>query len=234
MNKIISISAWGRSSPRFGYGAVKNSEIAKKIFPEWKVRVFVDHTLPQGYTDALSQMDNVELCYADDEQMFGAFWRFLSFFEEDSIVISRDSDSRLTTREKKYIDEWIECDKTFSIIRDHSRHYDWPMLAGMWGSKGSLSTEILNSMEEYCHQSFYTSDQIWLKEKVWPIVEKDCMIHGHLENESVKKSWLRLGNPYNFIGQGWDENDLPIYGYTESAQLSHEDLLPFKFEDIDV
>ena len=116
MNKIISISAWGRTSPRFGYGAVKNAEIAKNIFPEWKVRVFVDETLPQGYTDALSQMDNVELCQVDDEKMFGAFWRFLSFFEEDSIILSRDADSRLTSREKNILMNGLNLIKHFQLL----------------------------------------------------------------------------------------------------------------------
>lgn len=224
------MSAWG-NSPRFGYGAVKNADIAKKIFPDWIVRVFVNDTLPQGYIDALSQMDNVEICEVDDKNMFGAFWRFLSFYEEDAIVLSRDSDSRLTSREKKYVDEWIESDKTFSIIRDHPRHYDWPILAGMWGAKTPLNEKILDSMEEYYHQHFYTCDQIWLKDKIWTIVQNDCTIHGHLENESVKKSWNNLKNPYNFIGQGWDENDLPLYGYNENATILHENLSQFKFTD---
>ena len=233
MKKIISMSAWG-NSPRFGFGAVENSEIAKSIFPDWIVRVFVNNTLPQKYIDILSQMNNVEVCEVDDKNMFGAFWRFLSFYEEDSIVLSRDSDSRLTSREKKYVDEWIESDKKFSIIRDHPRHYDWPILAGMWGSKTPLDEKILDSMNEYCHQHFYTCDQIWLKEKIWPIAQNDCIIHGHLENKLVKKSWDNLKNPYNFIGQGWDEDNFPIYGYTNTAEISHQDLFKFKFEDIDV
>ncbi len=230
MKKIISMSAWGKC-PRFGYGAVKNAHIAKKIFPDWIVRVFVDDTLPEEYTNALFKMDNVEVCEVDDKNMFGAFWRFLSFYEENAIVLSRDSDSRLTSREKKYIDEWIESDKTFSVIRDHPRHYDWPILAGMWGSKSSLDEKTLDSMKEYYHHHFYTCDQVWLKDKIWPFVKEDCLIHGHLENESVKKSWNNLKNPYNFIGQGWNEYEIPLYGYDEDAKIFHDDLSLFKFED---
>jgi hypothetical protein len=230
MKKIISMSAWG-NLPRFGYGAIKNAEIAKDIFPDWIVRVFVDDTLPFHYVSTLYQMNNVEVCEVDDKNMFGAFWRFLSFSEEDSIVISRDSDSRLTSREKKYIDEWIESDKTFSIIRDHPRHYDWPMLAGMWGAKSPLNEKLLDSMDGYCHQHFYTSDQIWLRDKIWSFAQNDCIIHGHIENQLVKESWQNLKNLYNFIGQGWDENDFPIYGYDETAKIFHEDLSPFKYSD---
>lgn len=233
MKKIISMSAWG-NIPRFGYGAIKNAEIAKNIFPGWIVRVFIDDTLPFKYASTLYQMDNVEVCEVDDKKMFGAFWRFLSFSEEDAIVLSRDSDSRLTYREKMYVDEWIESDKTFSIIRDHPRHYDWPMLAGMWGAKSPLEDKILDTMNGYCQQHFYTSDQIWLRDKVWTFAQNDCMIHGHIENESVKESWQNLKNPYNFIGQGWDENDLPIYGYNEQAKILDENLLEFKFNDTDL
>lgn len=225
------MSAWG-STPRFGYGAVKNANIAKTIFPEWIVRVFIDDSLPQVYANQLYQLDNVEVCEVDDKNMFGAFWRFLSFSEEDAIVLSRDSDSRLTSREKKYVDEWINSEKTFSIIRDHPRHYDWPMLAGMWGARSPLDEELLDSMNQYYSQHFYTIDQIWLKEKIWPIAMNDCFIHGHLENENVKNSWNNLKNPYNFIGQGWGSNDLPLYGYSEDAIIKDSNLFDYKFQDV--
>ena len=217
MNKVISISVWG-DSPRYCIGAIKNAEIAQKLLPDWKCRIFLDQTVPKKYTDVLYNMKNVELAEVDDEGVFGAFWRFYSMFEsENNITISRDSDSRISEREVRIINEWLTTDKKFSIIRDHERHYDWPMLAGMWGMKGCLDENLIDKMIEYGKNHFYTIDQIFLAQEIWPIAQNDCTIHGFKEVEWMKESRDQIKN--DFIGQGYDENDNPIYDYADSGTI---------------
>lgn len=217
MNKIISISVWG-SSPRYCVGAIKNAQIAKDLLPDWKCRIFVDPTVPSRYVNQLHDMQNVEVAEVDDEGVFGAFWRFYSMFEsEDNITISRDSDSRISEREVRAINEWLTSDKKFSIIRDHERHYDWPILAGMWGMKGILQEEILDRMLQYSMQHFYTSDQIFLAQEIWPLAQNDSLIHGFKEVEWMSES--RNEVLYDFIGQGYDEHDNPIYDYNETGTI---------------
>jgi hypothetical protein len=213
MNKIISISVWG-NSPRYCIGAIRNAEIAQKILPDWTCRIFVDTTVPIKYINQLHNMKNVEIAEVDDEGVFGAFWRFYSMFEsEDNITISRDSDSRISPREVQAINEWLTSDKKFSIIRDHERHYDWPILAGMWGVKGKLDENVKNIMLEYSKHHFYTSDQIFLKDVVWKEAETDSMIHGFLEVD-----WMKQNRDINhFIGQGYDENNKPLYSGDSSG-----------------
>ena len=139
MSKIISMSVWG-NDPSYSIGAIKNAQIAKKLFPDWMCRIFVNETVPTYYINDMLKLTNVELAQVDRKNVFGAYWRFYSMFQnEDDIVISRDSDSRLSERELRCVNEWIQIDKKFSIIRDHYSHYDWPMLAGMWGMKGKMS-----------------------------------------------------------------------------------------------
>ena len=217
MNKIISISVWG-SDPRYCIGAIKNAEIAKELMPDWKCRIFIDATVPLEYANQLHLMSNVEVAEVDDEGVFGAFWRFYSMFEsEDNITISRDSDSRISEREVKAVNEWLTSDKKFSIIRDHERHYDWPMLAGMWGMKGILNDSQHDVMIEYSKNHFYTSDQIYLAREIWPTAEKDSVIHGFKEVEWMKKSRDQI--KYDFIGQGYYQDDTPIYDYNPSGTI---------------
>jgi len=207
MNKIISISVWG-NKPQYCVGAIKNAELAKELMPDWKCRIFVDHTVPIEYQRKLYDMDNVEVAEIDSPGVFGAFWRFYSMFEsEDNITISRDSDSRISEREVRCVNEWLESGKKFSIIRDHERHYDWPILAGMWGMRGCLDDSMMDVMNRYSDKHFYTADQIFLKEEVWPMAEQNCMIHGFQEIEWMKES----RDIDNFVGQGYNENDNPIY-----------------------
>ena len=207
MNKIISISVWG-SKPQYCIGAIKNAQLAKKLMPDWKCRMFVDDSVPVEYQKQLYDMDNVEVAEVDSQGVFGAFWRFYSMFEsDDNITISRDSDSRISEREVSCVNEWIESGKKFSIIRDHERHYDWPILAGMWGMRGRLDDSYMDRMDQYSNQPFYTSDQIFLAKEIWPIAQNDSMIHGYKEVE-----WMRDSRDIdNFIGQGYNENDIPIY-----------------------
>jgi hypothetical protein len=212
MNKIISISIWG-NKPQYCIGAIKNAKLAKKLLPDWKCRFFVDHTVPIEYQKQLYDMDNVEVAEVDSPKVFGAFWRFYSMFDSDSIVVSRDSDSRISEREVRCVNEWIESDKKFSIIRDHERHYDWPILAGMWGVKGSLGDDVYEKMNEYTDCHFYTADQIFLKDVVWDIAKEDCFIHGFKEIE-----WMNNTRNKDFIGQGYTENDEPLYSYDSSGK----------------
>lgn len=206
-NKIISISVWG-NMPQYCVGAIKNAELAQKFLPDWTCRIFVDNTVPKDYINTLNKFPNVEVAEINDEGVFGAFWRFYSMFEsDDDIIISRDSDSRISEREVKVIDEWLSSSKKFSIIRDHHRHYDWPILAGMWGIKGRLNDDIFSIMRKYSKHHFYTSDQIFLRDVVWKEAKNDCMIHGFLEVEWMKNT----RDENNFIGQGYTEYDQPIY-----------------------
>jgi len=216
MNKIISMSVWG-NKPSYSVGAIKNAQIAKELFPDWKCRIFVDGTVPTHYVEELLKMSNVEIAQVDDDAIFGAYWRFYSMFQDDEeVVISRDSDSRLSERELRCVNEWLSSDKKFSIIRDHERHYDWPILAGMWGMKGKLSDDILDSMKTYGKHHFYTSDQIFLKDVVWDIAKDNSIIHGFLEVDWMMSSRDNI----HFIGQGYTENDEPLYsGNTAGEKL---------------
>ena len=208
------MSLWG-NNPQYSIGALKNSKLAKELFPDWTCRIFIDNSVPQKYVSTLYEMDNVEIAEVNDSDIFGAFWRFYSMFQsKDDICISRDADSRLSVRELRCVNEWLNSDKKFSIIRDHERHYDWPMLAGMWGMKGCLSDDIMQLMEVYSRYHFYTSDQIFLKDVVWEHAKNDSMIHGFLEIGWMKQT----RNEFDFIGQGYTENDEPLYSSNSSGE----------------
>jgi hypothetical protein len=209
MAKIISFSLWG-SDQLYCVGAVKNAMLAKSIFPEWTCRMYVDHTVPQHYVVQLAAMDNVEVIFNTNPAMCGRYWRFLSMFRnDDDIVISRDTDSRLSERERRCVDEWIGSDKKFSIIKDHHEHYShlWPISAGMWGMKGRLSDDTLRIMGAFARRKYFTSDQVFLREVVWPIAKDDVLIHGFREVEWMRESRIVP----HFIGQGYTEHEQPLF-----------------------
>ena len=208
MNKIISISLWG-DNPRYSVGAIKNAKLAQEIFPDWTVRIYFSNVI-ESHLQQLKQFNNVSLIDCSREEIAPCFWRFFSLFEsENNVTLLRDSDSRLSLREKHCVDLWLLRSDDYIIIRDHIRHYDFPILAGMWGYKGKMPEEFYQKMFVFGKENFYTIDQIYLREVVWPFASIKSSIFGLSEDKQFFESRKEI-LPH-FVGQGYDEFDRPIY-----------------------
>ena len=205
VTKIISFSLWG-SDPKYCIGVIKNILLAYKFFPEWIVHVYYDDSVPNDTLDHIEYYNNTLL--KERKKGFGAFWRFESM-KPGTIVLSRDADSRLSLRERKIIDSWLESDKKMCVIRDHKNHYEFPILAGMFGIKDGLGEENLKLINNYNHISQYLIDQIYLKNHVWPSFKNDVDIYGIQETEWMKETYSEIGR--HFIGQVYTDKDDTVY-----------------------
>lgn len=179
--KYLSFSLWG-DKPIYNIGAIKNSELWKEIYPEWQMVVFYNDTVPSETIQILNK-NGVETIKMSDD-IFGCFWRFLISDKPDcEYAIFRDTDSRISFREKYSVDEWIKSNKTVHIMRDHPYHgipagnNKLGILAGMWGIKGNvipisemIKKFILNKSDHY------GIDQTFLK-IVYSIFENDNLTH---------------------------------------------------------
>jgi hypothetical protein len=201
--KVVSVSLWG-NDPRYLQGAIKNSFLSQKHYPDWEFRIYAETHL-HVYLKAIP----AKILAPVMEWANGRFWRFAPAFEADvDVVISRDCDSRISQREAFCVEEWIASGKKFHVIRDHERHYDFPMLGGMWGVRGGLPLSIRASISECAtDDTAYLVDQIWLGNKVWTESNaiRDVFIHG------AKEKTLNTNAGFDFVGQGYDETDAPIY-----------------------
>lgn len=219
--KIISFSLWG-SDPKYTIGAIKNIELAKTIFPDWICRFYVGKSVPHEIIDKLKQHSNVELVFmAVDGNNTGMFWRFLPIDEDDvSVMLSRDTDSRLSLREKAAVDEWLYSDKAFHIMRDHPWHAI-EILGGMWGIKKTANIKFKPLIDSYRNKDTDQKgiDQNFLREIIYPMVKNVCMVHDEFFNyESFHKPFpiKRIGQ--QFVGEIFNENDNPI--------MAHRQLIP--------
>lgn len=205
MKKIIAFSLWGEDR-KYCVGAIINAQLAQKYFDDWECHFYYDDTVPKIYIDCLNNFSNVKTIKADSE-MFGAFWRFQSMVK-DSIVLSRDTDSRLSLREKHIVDEWLLSDSKLCTIRDHANHYEFPILAGMWGLKDGLSDIDLAHIQNY-NRRIYLMDQFYLRDIVWPKYQNTSKVYGLKETTWMRNSYNKIGK--DFIGQTYDENNNPVY-----------------------
>ena len=117
--KIISFSLWGKN-PKYTIGAIKNSQLSKTIYPDWKCRFYCANDVPEKILQSLSQDSEVIKTGKSGN------WKFtterLLAIDDAEIVIFRDTDSRLNLREKAAVDAWLQGNKTIHVMRDHPYH----------------------------------------------------------------------------------------------------------------
>lgn len=206
MEKIISFSLWG-NAPKYTIGAIINAQLASYIFPEWVCRFYHDDSVSNIVIDCLNNFKNAQTVKVTDGS-FGAFWRFRAMVP-NTIVLSRDTDSRLSFRERQIVEDWLLSDSRLCTIRDHANHYEFPILAGMWGIKNGLDQNISNVIQSYSCTHSYLIDQIYLRDVVWPQYENESSVYGLKETMWMRNSYKDIGK--DFIGQTYDENNNPVY-----------------------
>lgn len=206
MKKIISFSLWGEN-PKYTIGALRNAELANDIYPDWVCRFYIGKSVPKNIIDELNKMKNTEIIFMDEQgDWTGMFWRFYAC-EDSDVMISRDTDSRLSMREKYAVDEWLNSDKDFHIMRDHPYHRT-EILGGMWGCRNGILKDIKNLINEYSKGDFWQIDQNFLREKIYPIIKNNSLIHdSFLSFEKQKKQFPTERINTEFVGDVFDENN---------------------------
>jgi hypothetical protein len=204
MKKVISFSLWG-DSPIYNVGAIKNAHLAKEIYPDWICRYYLGKSVPFQTVQELMEIDNTEIYIMNEiGNWTGMFWRFYPASDSDvSVMISRDTDSRLNLREKAAVDEWLASGKSFHIMRDHPQHAT-EILGGMWGVKEDALKDMVKMIGNYVKGDFWQVDQNFLKQKIYPIINNDKIVHDEFFE---KKPFPTKRETKRFVGQAFNEKD---------------------------
>jgi len=211
MKNVISYSLWG-DHPMYWFGALKNIELAEKYFPEWICRFYIDNKCKKELIDTIKG-NNVEVVLVDsDNNWKGMFWRFWSSGEpEVNIFLSRDCDSRLSDREFVAINEWLNSDKDFHIMRDHPYH-TVPILGGMFGCRNGILREldIIEKIKSWTQFDKKGCDQDFLGQVIYPLIKDKAIEHSefNLKFGGEIKPFPSLRNDYEFVGDIFDENNI--------------------------
>ena len=225
-NRVITMSLYD-SDPRYTQGAIENAKLVDKVFPGWKLRIYLSSAsnvaVPHNIVDQLKSL-NVDLVFMDPSSSVikPALWRFLvaNDVTVDRFIV-RDADSRLISRDATEVERWIQSGKAFHCIRDHSGQVGWPVNAGMWGAVPSQLRLIVKNntfdtkMGEYSSQLFL--DQEFLRDVVWPLVKHDAYCSDsftcHKWESSHPFATNRSSN-FEFVGEVIDGN-----GYRRDADF---------------
>ena len=177
--QIITFSLFG-SKKIYCQGAVENARLAKIIYPDWIARFYVAQDVPVKYIKQLESY-GADIIYCEQRGTYdGLVWRFRPLSESNvNAWISRDCDSRLSWRERRAVDEWLNSDKSVHLMRDGHNH-GYTIMAGMFGVNNNLfharygkidfGNQVLMNRED---------DQTILHRLVWPITINDHLCHDH-------------------------------------------------------
>lgn len=206
MNRVISYSLWG-DNPKYTFGAIRNAEIAKDIYPDWTCYFFVSkESVPINIIEELSSANNCKVILMKSKDSWAnMFWRFSTSYHQDvDVSIFRDTDSRLSYREKYAVDNWLESGKTFHVMRDHPYHR-FPILGGMWGYRKNNKYEMKNLLSNFHKTNEYGTDYKFFIEKLYPIIHEDKLVHDpFFENKPFPTKRINK----EFVGDVFDENDV--------------------------
>ena len=205
MKKIISYSLYN-GRPKDVVNAIINCLLIPKIYPGWVARFYVDDTIPPCIDQLLRTFEHVEVVVMPRHRASEAMlWRFLPASDPayDTVMISRDADSWVSSREKACVDQWLESKKNFHIIRDHCYHSQ-KIMGGMWGLRNNIISDMNVGVAEFSKDQTY--DQGFLADRIYPNITHDLMVH--------------YGNPqYNNQGKlvngYFNDGGIPIPAYAE-------------------
>lgn len=204
LKNIISFSLWG-DNPKYTIGAIKNAELAQKIYPGWYCYFFVDNSVPKEIKDILLSYNNTFLVHTNAVGNWSSmFWRFeTSYDDEIGVSIFRDTDSRLNLREKYAVDQWLTSDKTFHIMRDHPYHR-FPILGGMWGMKNNPLYDMKTLLNKFNKNDRYGTDYEFFAQILYPLIGNDKVVHDPFFD---KKDFPTPRVDTEFVGDVFDENN---------------------------
>jgi hypothetical protein len=206
MKKIISFSLWGED-PKYLEGAIENVKIAKELFKTWTCRFYIHKEVPFNYVKELGNL-GAEVIIVDESISTGMLWRFrvLSDKTIDRAIV-RDTDGRLSIREKNCIKDWIRSNKEFHIIRDNVMH-GTRIMGGIWGCTGGLIKRLEYDTIVKAHDflntpDVYAYDQDFLALKIYPLIKDNVCIHDEygLYKDEVSRRIPHMREGTHYIGE---------------------------------
>ena len=183
--RLITYSLFG-NNPLYCVGAVENARLAKEIYPDWIARFYVAEDVPEEYVYQLKEYDAEVFICRRNNSYDGLNWRFRPFIDDCvKFWISRDCDSRLSWRERRAVDEWINSDKSFHLMRDCHNH-GYTIMAGMFGVNNKLFHERYGKLDlENPSASHREDDQRLLNHAIWGRIVHDHLCHDHWSHSPV-------------------------------------------------
>lgn len=206
--KYISFCLYG-DDLKYYKGAEKNLILIKELLPDWiPVIYYSPSNFRIEFLDILKELGgrlvDVSTIEISKYLTYPMFWRYLIFFETGYSIV-RDLDSRISEREVKYINNWVNSELDYFIIRDHPWHSLVP--GGLVGLKLN-DDKIKDFFIEFVKNNGlgWGTDQEMLS-KYFENIDKKNVYYCGFDDET---NYIKRDNLDFFIGIQLDEDDKPL------------------------
>lgn len=206
--KVIAFGLWG-NNPTYNVGTIRNVIDAKVFYPDFECWVYVHvDSVPQETIDALKAQENCRLVFKQGDIINEAckprMWRFepidVGYVD---VLLSRDTDTRFTQRERMAVYDWLRSGASFHIMRDHP-HHDFLVLAGMFGTRKLKQLPFWRPfMQAYVPRDNRMYDQQFLEQYVYPLVQTEAMVHAsfHRKEPQAIDFPIAFCKDHRFVGE---------------------------------
>ncbi len=177
---VISFALFG-SDPKYRRGMLENVRAIDDVYPGWRVVIYCDRVNYEALVrETLGDRVDVVLQQEHSQGMEGMSWRLLATLGPGVLVLLfRDADSLVTTREADAVSEWLRSRYDTHIIRDHPYHQS-PVMGGTLGVRGQALTSLGALVRERLQshrRTEYGDDQLFLSGAFYTRARKNALVH---------------------------------------------------------
>jgi hypothetical protein len=218
---VFSFTLYG-SNPKYVQGMIENVNRIHTEFPTWYIYIYY-FDIPAWAETLLRSSPNVKMIPAEFHDIRARMERYYPIDDPDvTVMIVRDSDSRVHERDVWCIRQFIESDKVLHIVRDHP-HHNWRIMSGLWGlKKAGVPFKFRDTVHDYIrsHTIKWCSDMDFLGDTVHPLLANRSLVHGMIRM-STEETVVDIPFPvvnHDFCGQVMDYpdgSDVPRHMYLD-------------------
>jgi GR25 family glycosyltransferase involved in LPS biosynthesis len=202
----ISFSIWG-TNPRYRRGALRNALLIPELSPGWRARFHLDDSVPEAFIVLLQSLGaEVQRMPAGGSLRQKLCWRFLVANDPGvGRFLVRDCDSVVSQREVRAVEQWLDSDRWFHVMRDWWSHTD-PILAGLWGGISGVLPDLQGLLAAYTPTALETAnvDQWFLRDGLWGSIRPHALIHDRCYRSEGSQPWPDA-DPSGNLHVGQDE-----------------------------
>jgi hypothetical protein len=216
MTNVFSFSLFG-NEPKYCKGMIKNVDLIHKYFPNWQIWVYIGNDVPNEIIQILNEL-KCTLIFTNKHGYETKIYRFFPIDDPSvDVCIVRDADSRVCDRDASCIEDFLNSDKLFHIIRDHPNHH-YNVMAGMFGiKKGCLDIKVRDLYDNYSpNLSDRWVDTFFVCDILYPLIRDKSLVHDEYAPDRANvtfrydtdKNVHFVGNVYDYDKDG---NEYPTF-----------------------
>ena len=209
-------------------GALRNVVLAKRLMPNWEVRIYVNDKISYNIIQTL-HVFGAEIVLINEEEIAipSNYWAYLVADDPNvTRFIVRNVTHRLSPRQTRLINDWQLSDHAYHTIRDRPWHSDMALVPDLFGAVREhlyhrLNTSMFNIILGATQEEGIDDVRGLLNDVIWPVIKEDVLSHDSVAADKWNitrhcRHINKLESDVMKIGQPISSNELDI-----KSQLLH-------------